>query len=95
MQIQKIQSVKRGCNPPFTRLKIGARLYEVIGFKKNRVKYKGNFKWQTDRKEIEILQINEDGFPNYSQEKKPFNIKLEELERTEKYGYSEVKFFTE
>lgn len=92
-QIQQMTKVKRGSKPPFTQLQIGGKIYKVLDFKKNRVKYKGGFKWQTDRAAIEIIHTNVDDFPYLSQEPKPFNIKLEELERTEKYGYSEVKFF--
>ena len=87
--------VKRGSKPPYTRLQIGAKIYEVLDFKKNRVKYKGRTKWQTDRTSIEIIHRNVEEFPYLSQEPKPFNIKLEELERTERYGYSAVKFYSE
>ena len=87
--------VKRGSKPPFTRLQIGAKIYEVLDFKKNRVKYKGRTKWQTDRTSIEIIHRNVEAFPYLSQDPKPFNIKLEELERTERYGYSAVKFYSE
>lgn len=87
--------VKRGSKPPYTRLQIGAKIYEVLDFKKNRVKYKGRTKWQTDRTSIEIIHRNVKEFPYLSQEPKSFNIKLEELERTDKYGYSAVKFYNE
>ena len=87
--------VKRGSKPPYTRLQIGAKIYEVLDFKKNRVKYKGRTKWQTDRTSIEIIHRNVKEFPYLSQSPKSFNIKLEELERTDKYGYSAVKFYNE
>jgi hypothetical protein len=92
-QIQEVLSVKKGSKPPYSRLQISSKVYEVLDFKKNRVKYKGVFKWQTDRTSITILHSNVYEFPYLSQNPKPFNIKLEELERTEKYGYSEVKFY--
>lgn len=94
-QIQKMFNVKRGGKPPYNRLQLGAKIYEVLDFKKNRVKYKGRTKWQTDRTSIEIIHRNVEEFPYLSQEPKPFNIKLEELERTERYGYSAVNFYNE
>jgi hypothetical protein len=91
-QIQKIKQVKKGGVPPFSGLKIGARIYKVIDFKKNRVKSKGGFKWQTDRREILIKQTNAADFSYGQIEPSEFNISLQDLLNKAVFGYSEIKF---
>ena len=92
-QIQKIKQVKKGGVPPFSGLQIGARIYKVIDFKKNRVRSKnGTFKWQTDRREILIKQTNADEFSYGQIEPSEFNISLQDLLNKSVFGYSEIKF---
>ena len=92
-QIQKFKEVKKGGVPPFTGLQIGARIYKVIDFKKNRVRSKnGTSKWQTDRREILIKQTNADDFSYGQIEPSEFNISLQDLLNKAVFGYSEIKF---
>ena len=92
-QIQKLKDLKKGATPIYSGLQIGARIYKVIDFKKNRVRSKnGTFKWQTDRREILIKQTNASSFSYGEIEPSEFNISLQDLLNKSIFGYSEIKF---
>ena len=92
-QIQQIRQVRQGSKPPFNRLSIGAKIYEVIDFRKNQVKGRKGYRWQTDRSQIFIKHLNTEAFSYLSSEPTAFNIALEDLLSKHRYGYSEVKFY--
>lgn len=94
-QIQKIKQVRQASKPPFNRLSIGAKIYEVIDFRKNRVKGRKGHRWQTDRSQIFIKHLNTEAFSYLSSEPTAFNIALDDLVSKNRYGYSEVKFYND
>lgn len=93
-QIQEIQKSRQGSKPPFDRLTIGAKIYQVIDFKKTRVKgRKGQYRWQTDRSQITVKHVNTGDFSYLNGDSPEFNIALEDLTTKDQYGYSKVKFY--
>ena len=94
-QIQEIRQTRQGSKPVYNRLSIGAKIYEVIDFRKNRVKGRKGYRWQTDRSQIFIKHINVADFSFLSSEPTAFNIALEDLINKDRYGYSKVKFYNE